>query len=109
MDFDIEVLEQGGVCVVKVAGEIDVYTSPRLREHLVKTIDGGCFHVVVDLSGVGFMDSSGLGALVSALRRIKEKDGTIRLASPREPVMKVLSITGLDKVFPVFDDVEQAL
>jgi anti-sigma B factor antagonist len=109
MDLDIATRDEGGICVMSVSGEVDVYTAPMFKQRLVDVIDGGCTHVVVDLSRVGFMDSSGLGTLVSGLKRIKERDGTISLARVGEQVLKVFRITGLDKVFPIFDAVDDAL
>lgn len=109
MDLDIAIRDQDDVCVMSLSGEVDVYTAPGLKQRLADAIDGGCSHVVVDLARVGFMDSSGLGALVSGLKRIKERDGTIRLACAGEQVLKVFRITGLDKVFPIFDTVDDAL
>lgn len=109
MELDIQVRREGPVCVMSLAGEVDVYTAPDFKRQLAEAIDGGCEHVVVDLSAVEFMDSSGLGALVSGLSRIKERDGTIRIAAARETILKVFKITGLDRVFPLYDEVGQAL
>ena len=109
MELRITLHDEGDVCVMKLSGEVDVYTAPEFKARLTESIDQGCSHVVVDLGAVEFMDSSGLGALVSGLRRIKERDGTIRLAGAREPILKVFGITGLDRVFPLFDSVEDAL
>ena len=89
-------------------GEVDVYTAPRLKEGLVEMIEGGCANVVVDLEAVSFIDSSGLGVLVSALRRARERDGTVHIVCTRENILKIFRITGLDKVFPVFADVAEA-
>lgn len=94
--------------MLEVEGEVDVYTAPKLRDRLVELISGGNHRIVVDLEGVGFMDSTGLGSLVAGLKRIKEHEGTLALVCTREPVLKVLSITGLDKVFPLHDSVEAA-
>lgn len=90
-------------------GEVDIYTAPKLREKLVELIDAGNDRIVVDLEGVGFMDSTGLGSLVAGLKRIRERDGELAIVCTREPVLKVLGITGLDRVFPVHDSVEKAL
>ena len=95
--------------VLEVAGEVDIYTAPKLREKLVELIDAGATRLVVDLEGVGFMDSTGLGSLVAGLKRIKERDGEMLLVCTRQSVLKVLGITGLDRVFPVHDSVRQAL
>ena len=109
MELEITVKHEGDVCIMSLVGEVDVYTSPGLKRDLVEAIDKGCVHAIVDLSKVEFMDSSGLGALVSGLRRIKERSGSIKLAGPREQILKVFRVTGLDKVFPIFETVEDAL
>jgi anti-sigma B factor antagonist len=103
MELDINTDVGGGVCIVDLDGEVDVYTAPRLKEALV-SIEGGCSNVVVNLERVGFIDSSGLGVLVSALRRARERDGVVRIVCTRENILKIFRITGLDKVFPIFAD-----
>jgi anti-sigma B factor antagonist len=108
MELDIKSQRQGDACTLVLDGEVDVYTAPRLKEELVSLIQGGCTHVVVDLEKVAFIDSSGLGALVSALRRAREKDGTVRIVCTRESILKIFRITGLDKVFPIFSDASEA-
>lgn len=108
MELDVKLEHDGDTCVISLAGEVDVYTSPSFKERLVKAIDDGCMRIVVDLEAVDFIDSSGLGVLVSGLRRVKEQDGSIRLVCTREPIMKVFRITGLDRVFPVFGSVAEA-
>jgi len=65
-------------------------------------------NVIVDLEQVGFIDSSGLGVLVSALRRARERDGAVRIVCRRDNILKIFRITGLDKVFPIFDDAAEA-
>jgi anti-sigma B factor antagonist len=108
MELDVKLERDGDICVISLAGEVDVYTSPSFKERLVKAIDDGCTSIVVDLEAVDFIDSSGLGVLVSGLRRVKEQNGSIRLVCTREPIMKVFRITGLDRVFPVFASVAEA-
>lgn len=104
MELDINTDRDGSICIVSLDGEVDVYTAPRLKEALVSAIEGGCSNVVVNLEGVGFIDSSGLGVLVSALRRARERDGVVRLVCTRDNILKIFRITGLDKVFPIFAD-----
>lgn len=104
MELEIKTDRSEGVCMVTLDGEVDVYTAPRLKEELVAAIEGGCANVIVDLEAVGFIDSSGLGVLVSALRRARERDGVVRIVCTRESILKIFRITGLDKVFPIFDD-----
>lgn len=108
MELEITTRQQDGICSMSLTGEVDVYTAPRLKEALVTQIESGCARIIVDLEGVGFIDSSGLGVLVGGLRRAKEREGTIRLVCTRDNVLKVFRITGLDKVFAIFSDVEEA-
>ncbi|MDP2233737.1 MAG: STAS domain-containing protein [Actinomycetota bacterium] len=109
MELDIKVDRSEGLCVITLVGEVDVYTAPQLKERLVESIEGGCVNILVDLEQVGFIDSSGLGVLVGGLRRVKENSGAIRLVCSRENILKIFRITGLDKVFPIFDTLERAL
>jgi len=95
--------------VIDVQGEVDMFTAPKLRERLVETVDQGHYKVIVNLQGVSFMDSTGLGTLVGGLKRVKEHDGTLGLVCSSRPVLRVLSITGLNNVFPIHETVEQAL
>ena len=108
MDLEIGVVRESDHCVVSPQGEVDVYSSPRLKETLAALIDEGFSQLMVDLSGVGFMDSSGLGAMVSGLRRAKERGGSIVVVGPQEPILKVFRITGLDKAFPICDSLDEA-
>lgn len=108
MELGITTQKHGDSCTVTLDGEVDVYTAPKLKEELVAAIEGGCADVIVDLERVGFIDSSGLGVLVSALRRARERDGVVRIACTRDNILKIFRITGLDKVFPIFSDVEEA-
>lgn len=108
MELDIHSERRDGLCLVVLEGEVDVYTAPRLKEELVSAIEDGCVNVVVDMEAVGFIDSSGLGVLVSALRRARERDGAVRIVCTRDNILKIFRITGLDKVFPIFSDAEEA-
>lgn len=108
MELDIKTDVQDDVCAMALEGEIDVYTAPRLKEELVSVVESGCPNVIVDMEKVGFIDSSGLGVLVSALRRARERDGVVRIVCTRENILKIFRITGLDKVFPIFDSLAEA-
>ncbi len=104
----LESTERDDWTILSVQGEVDLYTAPRLKERLTDLIGSGHTRVAVELPGVEFMDSTGLGVLIGALKRCKEAGGTLALIGPREPVVKVLAITGLDKVFPIHGSVEDA-
>ncbi|NDL57771.1 anti-sigma factor antagonist [Phytoactinopolyspora mesophila] len=99
----------GDRSVVDVAGEIDVYTAPKLREQLVEIVDAGQYHIIVDMHGVEFLDSTGLGVLVGGLKRVRQHDGSLRLVRVQERILKIFRITGLTKVFPIHDTLEEAL
>ena len=101
MDLEITSGRLGGACLVTLAGEVDVYTAPALRSRLVEAADSGCPQLIVDMSAVDFIDSSGLGVLVGILKRVSEQGSTMTIVSDREVVLKVFRITGLDRVFPI--------
>jgi anti-sigma B factor antagonist len=108
MELDIGIAREEAACIVTIAGEVDVYTSPVLKERLIEAAEGGCRVMIVDLDQVGFIDSSGLGVLVGALRRLREQGGEMHVVCTREQILKIFRITGLDKVFPIFASMDQA-
>ena len=101
IDLTIDARVEGDWDVVVVRGEVDLYTSPTLRAAIERSLDRGARRVLVDLRDVGFMDSSGLGVLVGGLRRSRERGGELALVCGEGSVMRVLSMTGLDRVFPI--------
>jgi anti-sigma B factor antagonist len=109
IDFVVDSRQEGSWTIVDVQGEVDMFTAPKLRERLVETVDQGKYKIIVNLQGVSFMDSTGLGTLVGGLKRVKEHDGILALVCSSRPVLRVLSITGLNNVFPIHETVEQAL
>jgi anti-sigma B factor antagonist len=108
MELGIDVRRVDSRAVVDVKGEIDVYTAPKLREKLIELVSEGSYDVVVNLEGVDFLDSTGLGVLVGALKRVKAHDGSFALVCTQDKILKIFKITGLTKVFPIHDSVEQA-
>ncbi|MGQ0744808.1 MAG: STAS domain-containing protein [Acidimicrobiales bacterium] len=101
MELGMEVVEAGRYTVLKVAGEIDVYTAPSLREKLVGLVTEGRRQVVVDLEGVDFLDSTGLGVLVGGLKRLRSNEGEMCLVCTRPQILKVFEITGLNTAFAI--------
>lgn len=94
--------------VLEIGGEIDVYTAPRLRERLTEIIGSGEARVVVDLGKVEFLDSTGLGVLVGAHRRLRGGGGSLGLVCPQERLLKIFRVTGLDSVLEIHSTVEAA-
>jgi anti-sigma B factor antagonist len=80
-----------------------------LKEELKAAVGEGASRVVIDLENVEFIDSSGLGALISALKALRSKDGVLSLSGVSEPVANILEITRLDRVFDIAADREDAL
>jgi len=108
MDLSLSTRTVSDHTVLQVGGEVDVYTAPRLRERLVELVDGGARKVVVDLGRVEFLDSTGLGVLVGAHKRLRAAGGSLALVCAREPLLKIFRITALDQVFPLYDSVDAA-
>jgi anti-sigma B factor antagonist len=99
----------GGYPVVAVSGEVDVYSAPALKESLAELLQSGANTVVVDLSDVAFLDSTGLGALVEARAATTEAGGSLPLVCSHERILKLFTITGLDGVFSIHPTVDEAV
>lgn len=108
MDLKLCARPWGNFVVVKVFGELDVFTAPQLRTFLCEVLEGRGEHVILDCSEVGFMDSSGLAVLVGARKRACLTGGCLRLAMPRPLVQDQLAVAGLHKVLPTYPTVEAA-
>jgi len=108
MELSLTTRTVGEHTVLEIGGEVDVYTAPQLRERLIELVDGGARRIVVDLGRVDFLDSTGLGVLVGALKRLRAVGGTFGLVCEKEPLLKIFRITALDQVFPIFSTVEAA-
>lgn len=109
MEVSVSSRPSGDRTVVHVSGEIDVYTAPTLREELAGLVDEGKTDIVVDLTDVAFMDSTGLGVLVGALKRVRTTGGELRLVIDQEKVLKVFRITALTQVFQIHPTLDEAL
>ena len=109
MDLGLDVTERNGSTVLAVRGEVDVYTAPRLREKLVELVSEGKYNIIVDLEGVDFLDSTGLGVLVGGLKRLRSHDGDLSLVCTQHRILKVFEITGLTKVFAIHESVDAAV
>ena len=110
--MQIEMFEQGRSVVVSPEGpRLDAEVAPAFRDALLKVIENGHGNLIVDLHGVDFIDSSGLGALVSAFKRLKgaANEGDIRLANVQPPVNSVLEIIRLNRVFSKYSSVDDAV
>jgi anti-sigma B factor antagonist len=98
-----------GVCVISLAGEADLYAAPELKEHLLRAIARNGKKIVVDLSGVTFIDSTSLGVLVQGERRLRPAGGRLALVCADPSIVKVFTITALDRIFPIYGSREEAI
>jgi anti-sigma B factor antagonist len=108
VELGIETSARGGDVVLALAGDIDIHTAPQVRDRLAGLLAEGRTSIVVDLAEVTFLDSSALGALVSAHRDLAAVGGSLRLAAPQAHVLKVFRITRLAEVIPLYESVEAA-
>jgi anti-sigma B factor antagonist len=106
-EFQIEERVDQGVPLIAVMGEIDVATAPQLRETLHGVIAQGRSTVVLDLLGVTFLDSTALGVLVGGLKRCRELGGELHVVVADARIRKIFEITGLDKVFPLANALDE--
>jgi anti-sigma B factor antagonist len=95
--------------VVAVGGEIDVYSAPKLREKLISLVEAGSYHLIIDMEAVEFLDSTGLGVLVGGLKRVRAHDGWIDLVCTQGRILRIFRITGLSRVFNIYDSVVDAI
>ena len=109
MELSISTERHDRTAVVAVDGEIDLGTAGQLRDHLTDCIRDETRDVVLDLSAVTFMDSTGLQVLIATQRRLEPLGGKLRLVGLRSGVAKVLKVTGLDQSFPTYESVDEAL
>lgn len=108
--FHQEYVTAGRDCaVLRIVGEIDVYTAPRIREQMVQFVADGIQHVVADLRGVDFLDSTGLGAFVGGLKRLRREGGSLALVTRPGRVLQVFEVTGLIRVFAMYPSVQEAI
>lgn len=98
-----------GNAVLNVAGEIDIYTAPRFKNAIAEVINQGYTNILIDMSRVDFMDSSGFGTLLSATKPLRPVGGSISLCSCNEAISRMLEITRLNTLFRVFKSREEAL
>jgi len=109
VDLDVSTREEGQHVVVVAIGEVDVFTAPTLDAELGRLIADGRTDLVVDLSRVDFLDSTGLSVIVKALARVRAVDGSISVVITADRVAKVFRITGLDALIPLYASVAEAV
>lgn len=105
----IDVQKIQGCPVLSVKGEIDIYTAPMFKQAVVGLVSDGNTDVVIDLSGVTFMDSSGFGTLLGATRRLRPAGGGLHLAGANTTIQRMLRLTRLDTIMQLYEDTDAAV
>jgi anti-sigma B factor antagonist len=105
----IDVEQRGPAAIVTLDGSATVDVSNDLRDRLLSLMVGAVEQVVVDLSGLRFVASAGLGALVAAHLRCRQRGGMLKLVAPPSNILQILNVTHLTKLFPIYESVEAAL
>ena len=109
-EFHLDTVGPIGDCaVLQVTGEVDAYTAPMLREQIRELAAKGAMHLIADLDRVDFLDSTGLGALVGGLRRLRQAGGSLALAISTPRTLRIFQITGLTKALAVQTSVADAI
>jgi len=109
MQLRTDVSEIAGWTVVNVYGELDVATAPDLRELLIRLVGSGSNRLVLDLEGVDFLDSTGLGTIIGALKRTRTNGGDLRLVSTQARIARLFAITRLDQALPLMPTLDAAV
>jgi anti-sigma B factor antagonist len=97
------------VVVIRLSGEVDVFSAPRLREKIIELVNQGCRLIVADLDAVDFLDSTGLGVLVGGLKRLRSHDGEMSVVCNEPRLLRVFALTRLDGVFAIRSTVSEAV
>lgn len=103
----IELSEMTGRQIVRIGGEVDMYSAPRIRASLASFPSNA--RIIVDLEDVDYIDSSGLGALISHRTKLLKSNGDLAVINPSSVVRKVFQLTRLDVFFPIFESMEEAM
>ncbi len=101
--------QHGAIVELRLNGRLDATTAPRLRQEIQDRLEAGQRQLVIELAGVDFIDSTGLGGLVTALRTTVKEGGMLKLAAIRAEVRRVFELTRLDKLFEIFPDTAAAV
>ncbi|MCE5314349.1 MAG: STAS domain-containing protein [Armatimonadota bacterium] len=105
--IDVRTMEEE-LPIIELEGEVDVYTAPQLKQQIINILESNAKELVVDLTKVDYLDSTALGVLIGGLKRMREVDGNMVLICPNPRIRRVFEITGLDKIFDIYNSEEDA-
>lgn len=107
--MNFEVSRQGDITIVEVTGQLIVGNRQELKDEVIGLVDSGSRKFLIDFRDTAYIDSSGLGVLVSLSKKIREKGGEMRLSNLNEDLRTLFELTKLDTLFHIADSREQAL
>ncbi|MED3552421.1 anti-sigma factor antagonist [Cytobacillus praedii] len=106
MNISIETKEKDQLITVNISGEIDAYTAPKLRESLFQLAEKKESIIIINLSGVTYMDSTGLGVFVGVFKNIRSNNGQLKLLGLSSRLMRLFEITGLSTIMDISGQLE---
>jgi anti-sigma B factor antagonist len=107
--MDINTRNKGDIVILDIAGEIDLYNAPEIKDIINKLIEEKKFNVIINLDQVSYIDSSGIGALISSLSNLKKYQGGLKIINVFASVRKVFELTKLTSFFEIYDLEDEAV
>ncbi len=107
--MEIQLKNEGNIVVLSISGELDLYNAPELKEAIQKLINDKKVQVIIDMDRVSYVDSSGIGALISSFSSLKKSQGQMRICNVAGSVRKVFELTRLTSFFQIDDALENSL
>ncbi len=107
--MEISRRQNGDVVILDVNGEIDLYNAPEIKDTINKLIEEKKYNVVINLDKVSYIDSSGIGALISSLSNLKKYQGGLKICNVSGSVRKVFELTKLTSFFEIYDSEQEAI
>ncbi len=107
--MEISQREKDGVVILDIQGEIDLYNAPEIKDTIQKLIEAQKYNIIINLEKVSYIDSSGIGALISSLSNLKKYQGSLKIINVYASVKKVFELTKLTSFFEIYNSEEEAL
>jgi anti-sigma B factor antagonist len=107
--MEISQREKDGITILDIQGEIDLYNAPEIKDIIQKLIEGQKYNVIINLEKVSYIDSSGIGALISSLSNLKKYQGGLKIINVYASVKKVFELTKLTSFFEIYESEGEAL
>ncbi len=106
--MEIKEREKNGIVILDIVGEIDLYNAPDIKGYVLKKIEMQRYNVIINMQDVSYIDSSGIGALISGLSNLKKYQGSLKITNIHDSVKKVFELTKLTSFFEIYPDVDVA-